>query len=620
MTQTTSGDRNIEFVFGQVSDPGRSGKNNEDHHEVGKTFFVGSGQTTADHAIPFAIVADGIGGSTSGELASRIAVSTATGILTQEINRSLADRLEMAVQRANLAIYNRALEDPSRLGMGTTIVVAAIDGDLLRVAHVGDSRAYLIRDGRAHQLTIDHSWAQEAIEAGRLTPQEARSHPNRHVIKRYLGVHDQLEVDHRLIEVSQQAVNFDDPTTWSMTNSIRLQPGDVVLLCSDGLTDVVSDKQIAQVVVKRAPQAAAKRLVEMANAAGGPDNITVVIMPAFGKPASGVAGRSPLIAGGLMLAALLLVVVGWLLLRQPAGEVATEMTPTGVAAAVQAATPLAVAAAATEPSIEVPTDTATPTPEPTASATATPTETSSPTATETPGETSAVQDIVPRNTISVIQSIATPIPAAPINTPTAMRSPTSTPVTRTTPTPTETATATITQTPKAPKMVQTSVPAPPASTQTSVATRTPVAETNTSPDSFPSVTLISPSDNDTLDGNRLIDFKWESSGPLPEGFQYELIFWKVGEDGETAGKSPVGAKPGLTAPVNLGSVDSTLDDIVDPGKQTRWGVRVWDTAQNKPGTLLSGVRTFTFSGGGSSSGGSGGGNIPSPTDTPEQPD
>ena len=167
------------------------------------------------------------------------------------------------VRAANEAVFRRSLAEPASRGMGTTLTLiapaAGADGrDHLVVANVGDSRAYLLADGELRQLTRDHSYVEEMLAAGQITAEEARHHPHRHVVTRALGVEQSVAVD-----------------TWLVTP----EPGDRYLLCSDGLVNEVSDEDIARIITEAAdPQAAAEALVAAANAAGGRDNITVVVI------------------------------------------------------------------------------------------------------------------------------------------------------------------------------------------------------------------------------------------------------------------------------------------------------------------------------------------------------
>lgn len=195
-------------------------------------------------------VADGMGGHAAGEVASAAALGAAVGA---------GDASAVArVEAANAAVLAAAAEDSARTGMGTTLTLAIFWPDgRLEIAHVGDSRAYLLRNGRLTQLTIDHTFVRELIAQGRLAPEDAATHPRRHMLTRTIGMHDVL-VD---------------------SLDIHLLPGDRVMLCSDGLTNMVSDVRITRLLSNTpAPAGAVWSLVEAANAGGGQDNTTVAVV------------------------------------------------------------------------------------------------------------------------------------------------------------------------------------------------------------------------------------------------------------------------------------------------------------------------------------------------------
>jgi PPM family protein phosphatase len=235
-----------------ATDVGLQRAGNEDSHLRGRTVFA---------------VADGLGGHQGGEVASAMAVER-LGALD---GRSFAEptqaaaALADAIADANRAILERGVADQGLWGMGTTVTAAAVVGDLvLQLAHVGDSRAYLLRgDGPPRQLTTDHTVVAELVRRGRLTPQQAASHPERSILTRAVGLDPNVQVE-------QPA-------------PLGLQPGDQVLLCSDGLTETVADEQLAQVLAGQADgDDACQALIAAANAAGGPDNITVVLLRVAG--------------------------------------------------------------------------------------------------------------------------------------------------------------------------------------------------------------------------------------------------------------------------------------------------------------------------------------------------
>ena len=223
------------------SDTGRQRRGNED------AYFARS---------PLFAVADGMGGAQAGEVASRLAVEVLEQGLP-EGSGSIEERLRARVREANARINAVGQADDQRAGMGTTLTVAHVGEDELTVAHVGDSRLYRLRDGAFERLTDDHTLVDELVRQGKLTPQEADEHPQRSIITRALGPETGVEADSR---------------TWPA------RAGDVYLICSDGLTSMVEEARVGELVAGAPSLAAAGRaLIEAANEAGGRDNITVVL-------------------------------------------------------------------------------------------------------------------------------------------------------------------------------------------------------------------------------------------------------------------------------------------------------------------------------------------------------
>jgi PPM family protein phosphatase len=224
-----------------ATDPGRRRRLNEDAYVCEPPLFA---------------VADGIGGAQAGEVASELAAAT----LRDDAGSDGGDgrqRVDALIQEANRRVYERQSQDAAVSGMGTTITVALVEDGSVWIGHVGDSRAYLIRDGRLEQLTEDHSLVAELVRSGKLSPEEAESHPQRSVVTRALGTDPDVDVD---------------------TFSVEAKPGDLFLLCSDGLTTMVDDSTILEEIDRHRDdlRAAAKGLVRAANRGGGEDNITVV--------------------------------------------------------------------------------------------------------------------------------------------------------------------------------------------------------------------------------------------------------------------------------------------------------------------------------------------------------
>lgn len=218
------------------------------------------------------MVADGMGGHRRGDVASRIAVQTAVGMLLplltsdEEIPRATYHRgLQAAIGHANQAILAAADRNPECEGMGTTMSVVVADGHNLHVANVGDSRVYVVNEREICQVTRDHSLVQEMVDRGELTPEEARHHPKKNVITMVLGVSEDVTPD---------------------IGCLTAEPGDVVLLCCDGLINHVEDEEIHRVVVETAdPQRACEVLIALANKGGGTDNISVILAPVPKYPA-----------------------------------------------------------------------------------------------------------------------------------------------------------------------------------------------------------------------------------------------------------------------------------------------------------------------------------------------
>jgi protein phosphatase len=223
-----------------ISHPGRRRRHNEDAYVLQPPLFA---------------VADGMGGAKAGEVASGLAAAAVQETSTD--GETGEARVTALIEEANRRVFRRASEDRSASGMGTTMTVALVEGDRVSIGHVGDSRAYLIRDGRLDQLTDDHSLVAELVRSGKLTPEEAESHPQRSVITRALGTEADVDVD---------------------TFSVDASPGDLFMLCSDGLTTMVDDGTILDAVERNRSNLdeAAKALVNAANRGGGEDNITVV--------------------------------------------------------------------------------------------------------------------------------------------------------------------------------------------------------------------------------------------------------------------------------------------------------------------------------------------------------
>jgi protein phosphatase len=231
--------------YAVASDTGRRRRRNEDNYVVEPPLFA---------------VADGMGGAQAGEVASRLAASALEGGGAPQVETaslSGPERVNALIQEANRRIYDRASTDPTASGMGTTMTVALVEGMRVVIGHVGDSRAYLVRGDSMEQLTEDHSLVNELLKSGKLSEEEAQIHPQRSVITRAVGTDPDVDVDAFTIEA---------------------EDGDVFLICSDGLTDMVDDVDILHLVDDNRDdlEKAVRALVEFANKEGGEDNITAV--------------------------------------------------------------------------------------------------------------------------------------------------------------------------------------------------------------------------------------------------------------------------------------------------------------------------------------------------------
>jgi protein phosphatase len=227
-------------AYAVASDTGRRRRRNEDNYVVAPPLFA---------------VADGMGGAQAGEVASQLAASALEAGDSNGLEGT--KRVDALIQEANRRIYDRATTDPSASGMGTTMTVALVEGMTVVIGHVGDSRAYLVRGDQMEQLTEDHSLVNELMKSGKLSEEEAQVHPQRSVITRAVGTDPDVDVDGFTIEAEE---------------------GDVFLICSDGLSDMVEDEQILELVHSHRDDLdkAVKALVAAANRVGGEDNITAV--------------------------------------------------------------------------------------------------------------------------------------------------------------------------------------------------------------------------------------------------------------------------------------------------------------------------------------------------------
>ena len=252
-----------------ITHPGMSGKNNEDRYAVSAYRLEGEQPTP----IVFAIISDGIGGHRAGEVAAEMVVETVSQAVAASNAQFPIQTLRESIMRSSQLISVEAESDPEKKGMGATCACAMVVGERLYTANVGDLRIYLLRSGIIQQISTDHTWVQEAIDAGVITPEEGKGHPNAHVIRRYLGSKQPVEPDTRLHLSPNESA-----TQAEANQGMQLQPGDQVILSSDGLTDLVVDSEIVSALQSKEQQAALQDLVDLANQRGGHDNITVIAM------------------------------------------------------------------------------------------------------------------------------------------------------------------------------------------------------------------------------------------------------------------------------------------------------------------------------------------------------
>ncbi len=249
----------LRFEFASATDTGRTRSNNED-------------AVVVDEASVLAVLADGMGGYNAGEVASGMVTTFIKAELGRWLNEASAQAtdtdvrraMDICVDNANRAIFNAANSNPQYSGMGTTLVVAVWRDARLLLGHIGDSRAYRMREGELSQITRDHSLLQEQMDAGIITPEQAAVSNHKNLVTRAVGVEDTV-----LLE----------------THLHQNQPGDCILLCSDGLSDMVDDDHIGSLLREHdsLPEAA-QALIDAANDAGGRDNISVILVRALGAP------------------------------------------------------------------------------------------------------------------------------------------------------------------------------------------------------------------------------------------------------------------------------------------------------------------------------------------------
>lgn len=260
--------QHAHLKVGAISHPGEVRDINEDNH------LVSSFRQEKDKdQILIAIVADGIGGHQAGEVASEITVET---IIDRMIKEGLDDpiaSMRVAIHEAATSVFGAAQQSADFYGMGSTVAIACVIGNKLYTSHVGDSRIYLQRRGKFQQITKDHTWVQEAIEHQIIEESDAQDHPRAHMLQRAIGSPEPPQPDFRL-RLSERESDVQS----EKNQGLMLKEGERLLLCTDGLTDLVKDEEIELALLEQSPTEAAQALVSLARARGGHDNITVVIL------------------------------------------------------------------------------------------------------------------------------------------------------------------------------------------------------------------------------------------------------------------------------------------------------------------------------------------------------
>jgi len=372
--------------LGSLSDPGQVRELNEDDFGTPETMEISL--DLVEQKGRLYAVADGMGGHAAGEVASQQAISTLFKEYYASPSAEITKKMKEAIEIANAEVHAQASLDRAKAGMGTTLVAAVLQGDDLYVANVGDSRAYLVREQSIEQITRDHSWVNEQVQADIITEQEAREHLYRNIITRSLGTKPDVDIDFF---------------------KRKLQLGDVLVLCCDGLSNEVEDDEIARIVSTNGAQESVQALIDLANQRGGPDNITTIVVR-VGEVLSRPLPVLPLAVGGGL--AVILIAVAMYFGREPIGALLAPPTATPTATSTSTAT---LSPTYTPTATLTPTSTPTATLTPTSTPTATPKPTSTPTVTETPtGTPSPTLTFTPTETPTEVPSLT----ATPVHTPT----------------------------------------------------------------------------------------------------------------------------------------------------------------------------------------------------------
>jgi len=239
------------MVFAK-SDIGKMRDNNQDYYYI----------SSPEDQVQLYILADGMGGYKGGEIASNLATEAVRRYVQDNFSKitkvrdEILELVKNAIQYANMVVYEKSKEQKELEGMGTTLEVCLIYNNKAYIGHIGDSRIYRIRKGTMKKLTKDHSYVQQLVEDGKITKEEAKTHPKKNMLTKALGCTIYIEPDIR---------------------ARNIEPGDILVMCSDGLTNMVKEEEVFEIVTEK-PEVATDRLIEKANQAGGYDNITVIII------------------------------------------------------------------------------------------------------------------------------------------------------------------------------------------------------------------------------------------------------------------------------------------------------------------------------------------------------
>jgi PPM family protein phosphatase len=250
----SEGERGVRLQIAAATSVGRRRQDNQDY----LLYRVARAQPDAAHDCSLFIAADGVGGAAGGAVASKLAAESVERAFQPAGSADPGTLLAEAITVAGAAVAERATAEESLARMATTLVAAVVRDNAAWVANVGDSRAYLVREGRAEQITNDHSFVAEAVRVGALSPAEAAHHPYRHMITRSLSAAGEAEPD--------------------VFGPLPLRPDDRLLLCTDGLTEPLTDEEISRLAAAGDPEQAAAALIDAANEAGGPDNVSVLLV------------------------------------------------------------------------------------------------------------------------------------------------------------------------------------------------------------------------------------------------------------------------------------------------------------------------------------------------------